>query len=189
MGSSFPTSCQTSNALSEKRPGLHGPGHYKRCTFPGACLYFTEQQIYFQCSKSSWREDQCLETPPFIQINMPEPATDFSPLLYKASQDLGGSQSQFENYCQTIHLYISRDLTVQDDILNAFSGVIKSYEAAMGYEFFWGVPTKFLINGLVFRSPDVSMSKPGIRRSGFPSWSWTGWLNNEGSKFSTLLGT
>jgi hypothetical protein len=150
--------------------------------FSRRLLYFTEQQIYFQCSKSSWREDQCLETPPFIQINMPEPATDFSPLLYKASQNLGGSQSQFENYCHTIHLYISRDLTVQDDILNAFSGVIKSYEAAMGYEFFWGVCTKFLINGLVFRIPDVSMSKPGIRRSGFPSWSWTGWLNNEGSK-------
>ncbi|KAH8600913.1 hypothetical protein B0O99DRAFT_293482 [Bisporella sp. PMI_857] len=61
-------------------------------------------------------------------------------------------------------------MTNPGDILNAFQGVMTSYSEAMECDIFHGLPTNFLLHGLLFRSYHAAE-----RRKGFPSWSWAGW--------------
>jgi hypothetical protein len=88
--------------------------------------------------------------------------------------------------------YTQRSLTSQSDILNGFLGFFRKLKnGTYPLKHYFGIPiigmidfkdnevlrtnhgcslTEALVNGLCWAA-----GSPGMRRSGFPSWSWTGW--------------
>lgn len=100
--------------------------------------------------------------------------------------------------------YSARDLTVRDDVINAFSGILGMFEQSNPpVHHIWGSPILLphhissgyylplkphpknrvskpqnpslegFLRGLCFNgASDVTL----VRRPGFPSWSWTGWI-------------
>jgi hypothetical protein len=68
--------------------------------------------------------------------------------------------------------YMRRTLRYDDDILNAFSGIIHALGYFLG-AFHWGMPTAVLGRALLM-SPGKA-GKTWARRVNFPSWSWLGW--------------
>jgi hypothetical protein len=109
---------------------------------------------------------------------------------------LGVSQGESQSAVKLgshIELYSRRTLTYPSDILNALDGLFSSI--AQVSKQFWGIPINaagydlcllkdeelslltlhdILAYGLTWRK-DGSM--PAKRRAGFPSWSWSGWIN------------
>lgn len=83
--------------------------------------------------------------------------------------------------------YSERTLTVPADVINAFEGILKVFEQAAGTTtttscgHVWGVlpvvGTAALADGFAFGLCWVPKPNRALRRrSGFPSWSWAGWM-------------
>lgn len=74
-------------------------------------------------------------------------------------------------YNGILSLYNQRVMTYQGDALKAMSGVIRRLAEQMRCEWLEGLPTAEFDRAMIFTSPT-----PLRRRSGFPSYSWTGWI-------------
>lgn len=115
-------------------------------------------------------------------------------------KDLGHPNSGVEhpfNFEYLVMQYSLRALTDPSDILNGFSGFLKVFERAK-YPFYhvWGVPivppiakidddglveverstSDGFIRGLWWEIHHEYVEERVVRRSGFPSWSWSGWI-------------
>lgn len=98
-------------------------------------------------------------------------------------------------YALHVESYTERNLSYQSDILNAFSAIISDFTSQYGFSFCWGLPTALFEFALCWTPPASFPSaeswtealedgqhlnfsgtfvNAGIRRKGFPSWSWTG---------------
>jgi len=92
-----------------------------------------------------------------------------------------------------IEEYSNRILTRPSDVLEAFSGIFRTYEElSPPVRRFWGIPilpldgtglprVESFMAGLCW---DAGLSSS--RRHGFPSWCWSGWFG--GMKFNTSAG-
>lgn len=99
-------------------------------------------------------------------ISFPKPPvldTALGRYLWKVSVDILGG---------LIMAYSKRELSYQSDILDAFAGVADMMETDCGTELCYGLVSSALTSGMLWR---LSVS-PVSRRTGFPSWSWCGWL-------------
>lgn len=159
-------------------------------------LIFTEEQVYFECDAMN-----CSETlSPNLDLLHTEIKTKFKSNLRSgifegsilrygafANADLNWLNS-LRRYHQYVEQYSQRDLTKDEDSLNAFLGIIKHFQSSnttpiyhiMGLPLMhisWG--TEELISGLAWTHPQYGYkpipSRLPRRRSGFPSWSWVGW--------------
>lgn len=81
-------------------------------------------------------------------------------------------------------MYCDLQLTYPEDILDAFTGVFRQFnELDPSFKHHWGVPImasnpasmKFFLLGLEWEQIDRYFTERLERRTGFPSWSWTGW--------------
>jgi hypothetical protein len=97
-----------------------------------------------------------LPKPPFLDIALVR-------FLWKFSLDILGG---------LIMAYSKRELSYQSDILDAFAGVADMARNDSGTELCYGLVSSALTSGMLWR---LSAS-PVSRRTGFPSWSWCGWL-------------
>lgn len=102
-------------------------------------------------------------------------------------------------FIDLVKSYSLRDLTVRDDVINAFSGILGMFEESNPPVYhIWGSPIlppdhtlvlpktivpkprnpslEGFIRGLCFRDFGFTRHRPLVRRPGFPSWSWTGWI-------------
>ena len=75
--------------------------------------------------------------------------------------------------------YLERRLTYEEDILRAFSGILKSLSSSMLGGFFFGLPQQFFDAALLW-VPAKNLTrrldmKSGIVKTALPSWSWAGW--------------
>ena len=99
--------------------------------------------------------------------HLSKPTPDMSPLL---------------KYGTCVKGYSCRDLTKQDDGLNAFQGVLNTLRADFSDDFHWGLPESMF---------DLAMTwilhnhYPECRRQEFPSWSWLGWREGSHNELST----
>lgn len=74
-------------------------------------------------------------------------------------------------YTDLVREYTKRRLTLESDTLNGFTGVIHCLERLFDTKFWCGVPEGHLYAALLFLPLRM------VKRAGFPSWSWAGWLS------------
>jgi hypothetical protein len=176
---------------------------YQEAIFSRRKLFFTEEQIYFECRESNYEEaashwEDCKVTGEIAAQRAADisifPTSEASDISEDASnmaynEDPWGVFRHIENYS-------GRALTYKTDILNGISGVLRIYETARyAVQHFWGIP---ILPAVVAWYAGVQMRErtlketsrsitqafaialcwqtgPGQRRDGFPSWSWVGW--------------
>jgi hypothetical protein len=149
-------------------------------------LIFCEDQVYFECSGM-----HCYES-----MDMPLKALHIRNRQHFSKWNEPGiftpatrRRQPLDEVFEQISQYTKRSLSHPEDILNGMMGILgtfeNTYKSFLHYE---GVPIV----------PDVTLAKegstrhstrveqfatslcwklndPSLRRSGFPSWSWTGW--------------
>ncbi|SPO07205.1 uncharacterized protein DNG_09899 [Cephalotrichum gorgonifer] len=153
------------------------------------CLYFTPNEIFFNCDQAQFREGYRVDTtnshvelrmgPPWWTRNLrkdPDP----TPYRYLGNPDSLGAQE----YQSAVQDYMRRNLTVLDDILNAFEGVFNRFSGAdratrLGIRDTQGIPAHLLYLGLLWFPSDGTKRRPALKApseatlSHFSSWSWS----------------
>jgi hypothetical protein len=128
-------------------------------------LTFTDKQVLFDCDKGVISEDL-----QHSQIRYTDPLQRWKPKV--AEQDV---QNLIERYTERV-------LTHDDDILNAFDGILADLEQnEPPVRSYWGICSipdesgylNGLLSGLCWTLP--VQNENVYRRLGFPSWSWAGW--------------
>lgn len=142
-------------------------------------LIFTPYQTFFQCGQAIFYEDTVLERTshsPEIDISQDE-GMDFRRYLSKPSQDM----SPLRKYSTCVRGYACRDLTKQDDGLNAFQGVLNMLRPEFSDDFHWGLPESMFDLAITW---SFGNHYPERRRQEFPSWSWLGWRQGPHNELS-----
>lgn len=175
---------------------------YQEAVLSRRRIVFTDCQVYFECDAMN-----CYESLRGDLDTLHTKTKDKS-LMMLHNGIFGGREGQcfapsdiesyslsaaLERYLRLITNYSSRDLTFEDDSLNAFTGIARHLEKSI-YPFFhlWGLPfpspsltptpsddRKYLSVALLWAhicnaDPDLKEVKAS-RRPAFPSWSWAGW--------------
>ncbi|KAG8531718.1 uncharacterized protein KY384_003350 [Bacidia gigantensis] len=86
--------------------------------------------------------------------------------------NLDDTDWDFKNYDALISVFTGRELTYPSDILRACQGSLNRLSHKASVEFLFGLPMNDLHRALVWVPHNAHVL---ARRSGFPSWSWTGW--------------
>lgn len=131
------------------------------------CLLFVNGRIYYQCRKATFCED--IEVPPINGWSLD--SIDMPTRIFR--------EPPFVQFTSAVELYTRRELTNPSDILNAFEGVRQVLEKRIGSPIFYGLVEKMMDQSLMWES-----TKRLIRRRGFPTWSWSGWLGEVQWKFN-----
>lgn len=132
-------------------------------------LYFTDHQLYFESSDIVTCEWTTLSRNENV-------VTTYRNWIYAQSAWL----SKPSDIYKCIRTYTRRELTFETDALNAFLGILAKYQQRFQVHQIWGMP---------YLEPEVAASElpnmayslffetnnKALRRTDFPSWSWTGW--------------
>lgn len=162
-------------------------------------IVFTENQVYWNCRGATWTEEI------FAETNMTSSKSKFydfdagSPFMKVTSEardftDIDDGDELWDILRSQIAEYSSRDLTIQGDAYDAFSGILQEFRAMTGENFLWGIPVTQFELGLCWNRRPKARSgtvraTPLARREGltslpmttlccrvaFPSWSWLCW--------------
>lgn len=158
-------------------------------------LIFTEKEVLFLCNKSLVKETQTgHEVDPYkimamdkrLKWNVP----DHNTCIWKTfdwMMPLAGSTywAPYSALPAQIQEYTGRNLSKDEDSLNAFLAILKHYERTATDErgpvsHLWGIPLKLIPKSghleacVIFNL--LWTGRPGAyRRQDFPSWSWSGW--------------
>lgn len=157
-------------------------------------LIFLPEQVVFHCRTLAWCEDHPLE---YIDdgvkhLGSSVPAwtmsSELSPLKVPVrsvwADDVFFPKIFIDQfYASWLKNFLQRRLTVPSDFLYAFDGVLSASKKLLG-TFYHGLSvTHFCetLNWMVAPAPAAFNNKSPYRgltqrRSGFPSWSWTGWM-------------
>ena len=77
----------------------------------------------------------------------------------------------FTEFTKAIEEYIYREISYESDVLNAFAGLLHIFSRFFRCKTLVGLPESLLDVALLWK-PTRQLQ----RRSGFPSWSWAGWV-------------
>ncbi|KAI1397774.1 hypothetical protein F4819DRAFT_65792 [Hypoxylon fuscum] len=149
---------------------------YQECYLSCRRLVFTNEQITYICNEGYAYEclkeldSRPLTTPSKKEFTDMIPPLPYYNILEPPTVVLMG---QIEEYSR-------RQLTFEEDSLNAFLGVLKYYETYHGIKHLWGLPIVEADGCYAFYLEWVHNDGPVLRRTGFPSWSWTGWAGGVG---------
>ncbi|KAF2814857.1 HET-domain-containing protein [Mytilinidion resinicola] len=136
------------------------------------CLYFTKEQVYFQCKSNIYCEDRYerrLPTDGWRGGHVHEDIRLLSPLRSPLRGD-------FPAYSRIVSEYTAKSLSFTSDKLNAITGVLYSLRLSNGWQFLYGIPVTLL--GLSLIWVPTGQARRHIEREPlnmFPSWSWIGW--------------
>jgi hypothetical protein len=149
---------------------------YQEAVLAKRRLFFTEDQVYFECHVHSY-----METLDKALVHRETGAPSLVP------RDLRSHRGKLPTLLQYLEEYSKRELTYPSDALNAFLGVLRAFEKQESpVRHYWGVPIlrtlsspasepvsalQGFLRGLCWSSSEATTT----RRSHFPSWSWTGW--------------
>ena len=130
-------------------------------------LVFTPKQVFWECNKAAWSEELQQERFDFqIQIELDTSIARFK----KPHPDL----SPVQRYAFLLEQYTPRELSNQDDALNAVQGLLNDFESMFPEGFFCGLPESTFDTALLWDF-GVYQQAPKPRRTLFPSWCWAGW--------------
>ncbi|OTB14852.1 hypothetical protein K445DRAFT_318761 [Daldinia sp. EC12] len=159
-------------------------------------LVIAPDQVFWSCETS-----KCCETIAFEAFPTTVAPNDITASVLSGHPIFGefggGNNFAYSELNSMIKGYCNRKLTVQADVLDAFSGVLRRVGVNTGHEFHWGhsVSTRFdeslaWSNNVWYpdrewqshelperrrESHRVISSDGTVDRVQFPSWSWLGW--------------
>ncbi|OJD35217.1 het-domain-containing protein [Diplodia corticola] len=161
------------------------------------CLYFTDDQAYFQCASCLFCEDSVgegakLHTKFYRGTNLwnnigPQVLIDnhgeASKLTRRPYPDDSRATRAYEDLMGD---YSSRALSDPRDILNAFQGVQNVLKSSMQTRFWYGLPERYLDTALLWtclgvprrQTHPLHTSADGSEEMHGPTWSWTGWRSS-----------
>ncbi|CAO2651671.1 Nn.00g042410.m01.CDS01 [Neocucurbitaria sp. VM-36] len=156
---------------------------YQEAVLSRRCLFFTNRQVYFVCPEMESCESIVRQYA--TQSGPQEVYTAFNANVLQATHHTEEGTS-LQKFADHITAYSSRHLTYEEDILDAFRGLL----TRSPFYTYYGIPIALeneprqlddninsysigLARGLSWRPH----RGPGslTRRKGFPSWSWVGW--------------
>ncbi|KAI1482432.1 HET-domain-containing protein [Daldinia eschscholtzii] len=175
------------------------------------CLYFAENQAYFECNvaqacelfynltspQQNQTSDGMLKMP--LKIGTSKLLVDtfkfaqfMNPFALMPERQAAMEKSKVELglnlYVKQIEAYSLRSIREDSDAINAISAVLNRLKAShLTSGFYWGIPRQGLLEHLVWRR--CSSHSELVRRPDFPSWSWAGWkgaVNFISCEFSRL---
>ncbi|KAF9735640.1 hypothetical protein PMIN06_008567 [Paraphaeosphaeria minitans] len=157
-------------------------------------LIFLPEQVVFHCRTLAWCEDHPLEyiddgsTDLGSSVPVWTMSAELEPLKVPVRSAWAADVffprifiNQF--YASWLQNFLQRSLSVPSDHLLAFEGALSASKKLLG-RFHYGLPIGYFcetLNWKVGQGRDAWNNKvpyQGLtqRRSGFPSWSWTGWI-------------
>ena len=136
------------------------------------CLFFMEEQVYWECQRASWCEETCLETSPEYRFSWEVPNLDFfSDREFPVGKKMAGDDVIWA-YSRLIKEYTSRTLTCGEDTYSAFSGLVHILEDLTGAKIFQGLHESEFNRCLCWNNRESSNLRSGNE---FPTWSWLAW--------------
>ncbi|KAG6986499.1 hypothetical protein G7Y79_00080g100700 [Physcia stellaris] len=150
-------------------------------------LIFAKNEIHWECSRCTWCEETHFESDSidFIgwrSLKSSTPidvwADTFDRRAYDISFEEPTRNPQIQSYANLIREYTSRDLTHDEDILDACTGVLSSIQERDHSEFLFGLRTKHFGNDLLFNVLQFTVRRfpdQQSMRSAIPTWSWASW--------------
>jgi hypothetical protein len=146
-------------------------------------IFFAEDQVLWDCA-----QDWGCETLTCSKSQLPQPIDVRENILgvlrLSSWKSTVFSPPWRGSIYQLIGMYCNLQLTYPEDILDAFTGVFRQFnEFDPSFKHHWGVPImasnpasmKIFLLGLEWEQLDRYFTERLERRTGFPSWSWTGW--------------
>lgn len=160
---------------------------YRAALLSRRLLVFTEELCFLICPGGVVREDV---TPEQDTNELEFESFRDQNHLYFLWQDSSPSKSPAALY-EVITTFSTRNLTMPDDSMKAFSGIATAMKEQHG-EMRYGMPLRDLNFALSWKYYDLDLKStasmrlifgnvaqhPSGQREGFPSWSWTGWLHD-----------
>ncbi|KAK5124897.1 hypothetical protein LTR85_001087 [Meristemomyces frigidus] len=125
---------------------------------PQRCIYVTNYQTYFTCTTHLWAE----ENAHLLTSN----ASDFDSVKLPNVAD-------FLQYSICVELYSQRNLSYEEDVLNAFAGIGNEIQKTLGTKLHFGLPAKYLPQALLWSADEHPERRPSM--SQLPSWTWAAW--------------
>lgn len=147
------------------------------------CLFLSQQQVYFSCQVGTFSEavpGQSSCSPVARHLN----SSGLDPSMFSP-----GSNISFSGLFLDRLSYTQRALTYQNDGLDAFRGILRTYP----FVTFWGIPVSYkggaldprvcFTMGLLWARRSLATFEAHMpsnhtgsyaRRPGFPTWSWAG---------------
>ncbi|KAI3320688.1 HET-domain-containing protein [Xylariaceae sp. AK1471] len=163
-------------------------------------LVVTADQVFWSCETAKYCENIAFEDFPTV-VNSGDVV--FNVLSgHRVFGEFGGANFSYKELSSMVAAYCKRSLSVQGDILNAFTGVLNRVALNTGHEFYWGHSVSCMfdlslawVNIVWYPDAELPSVKVATRRREkyrvyaadgssydvpFPSWSWLGWMYLEG---------
>jgi hypothetical protein len=149
-------------------------------------LIFTEQQVFYGCSRRNFAEDSyrpslsCTYVSKskagMMESNPGENLDDFDH-RYRLNRRNFHYEQNWHAYKILVEDYTIRNMTHQADVVKALAGILRAMISSRAEKYICGIPSSMLEWGLLWQ-PQGPLIRRGTSSTGklFPSWSWVGWI-------------
>lgn len=179
---------------------------YQEWILPRRLIFFTDSQVYFRCSSSTFCEDSAGEdVPPSTTLtpvsnlwnptspHIDEPTFEFGvPYLRRTPYEGGGAaQAAIRHYTTHIDTFTIREISFPEDTLNAFTGIQNILARNMNTRFWCGLPERYIDRTMLWVPWRVSkrrMKHDPSSGPAFSSWSWAGWSGHMSYSYLPVTG-
>lgn len=143
-------------------------------------LYFCKDQLFFDCQHGQYREDMLIE--PHSKTRPGKVTFDSDPKHGTAHKIAYRKKLNLHVYEDIFFELTSRNLSYEEDIINAFQGVsnVLSRDLFNSSPFLFGIPLCMLDLALLWYPTSTlhRRKRVGSNPCYFPSWSWAGWVGH-----------
>ncbi|KAF8538720.1 heterokaryon incompatibility protein-domain-containing protein [Trichophaea hybrida] len=155
---------------------------YQERMLPCRRLYFTLEQVYFECRRCTFCEDVAAEERSY-EYNIYQAISSGGNVLASRDEPRSPGFSYtarlfFSAYGIVVNQYTERNLTFESDVLNAFLGVANVLANCYGpkFTFKYGMPVWSLNEALLWQPSNRLKRRYSENPEVYlPSWSWAGW--------------
>ena len=144
------------------------------------CLFFSEDQVYFQCQSGYYTEDSHGD-----QTRHEWDSGFFNPFSKKGTKSTDSFYEVFNVYNRLVKAYSRREYTYHSDSLNAFQGVLSSFNTSFEWNFISALPEDVFDLALLWSPmstadlrPRESSHHPEDAVCRTPTWCWTSWIGS-----------
>jgi hypothetical protein len=151
-------------------------------------LIFTASIVLFNCEQAIYREDIALESDQgqvelldWTEKSAIRPHGSLTNLVppvrvIATEQEVKEVCDALSDYAALVSQYVQRSLSKEEDILNAFIGILKTFIPTLGV-FRFHMPLAYLGTAMMWQFSWDSKRPMPVRRStiDIPSWSWAAW--------------
>lgn len=132
-------------------------------------LYFDRHHIYLRCEEELFHDCLTVDT---TQVRQTQ--EQHSAWFWQNGWSFFPKSPQFtfNQYATFVANYTQRELSFQEDAMNACQGLLNTFTRSCGVSFIWGLPRKDFLRALLWEKSEEHKVR---RRASFPSWSWAGW--------------